>query len=89
MNGAAIHHDSIGSMKDTQETIRTVADVSADFALVQDSQDVAAVLQHIGRRLMQSEVGCLFVQQSDGDYSAVYMCRRFIPYLSAPVWRLA
>jgi hypothetical protein len=69
--------------------ITHVRDIPSDeYHLVQDSQDIHATLESIGRLDELSSTGCLFVRVVGGDYEAVYQCERSVPYLDVRVWRL-
>jgi len=72
------------------QKIMRVSDLPEDqsFALVQDSQDVRATLESIGKLNELDDVGCLFVEVLDGDYGSVYALERYIPTLNAIMWQL-
>ena len=59
-----------------------IKDISKDFHLVQNSQDVKACLESIGRMDLLLNIGCLFVQAIDGDIVHVYYSEGFVPYLT-------
>lgn len=66
-----------------------VKDVPESFVLLQDSQEVKAVLERLGVEAERaSSYGCLFVRIEDGDYEEVYALEGFVPYLKLPVERL-
>lgn len=71
---------------DSRETL--VAHMGPEFTLVQDSQDVRATLESVGRLDALDETGCLFVEVLDGDYGRVYQCMRYVPVLTANVYQL-
>jgi len=70
----------------TTTAIKTVRDIPENFHLVQDSQEIQAVAEHFPG--IDFDYGCLFVEVNDGDYTAIYGCESFIPYLSAKVDKL-
>lgn len=65
-----------------------VAHMGEQFALEQDSQDIQATLEGIGRLDALDETGCLFTEVVEGDYGRVYQCMKFVPVLTARVYRL-
>lgn len=71
-----------------QTKAETIADIPSHFALVQDSQDVHATLESCGLLNYESETGCLFVEVLDGDYGDIYMSTRYVPVLTAKVYKL-
>lgn len=72
----------------TQAQPIRVADLQCPrFTLVQDSQDIVAVLESIGYAGEES-IGCLFVEVLDGDYGQVYAVESFIPRLHAIATRI-
>jgi hypothetical protein len=72
----------------TMSRVERVADIPDQFVLVQDSQDVHAVLESCGLLTYESETGCLFVEVLDGEYGSVYMSTRYVPILTARVYQL-
>lgn len=65
----------------TNSTSLRVADLECPrFSLVQDSQDIVAVLESIGYT-GDDNIGCLFVEVLDGDYGSVYAVESFVPKL--------
>lgn len=75
----------MGHVRDL-DPIQTVADIPDDYTLVQDSQDLQAITESTGIDL--SDYGCLFVLAVDGDYSAIYGCSTYIPYMDRSVDKL-
>jgi Domain of unknown function (DUF6839) len=67
---------------------RKVKDLGEQFQLIQDSQDIHATLESIGKLEEFDFTGCLFAEVRDGDYGNVYLCPTFIPYLESPVRKL-
>lgn len=65
-----------------------VKDLGDQFTLIQDSQDIKATLDSIGKSGEFDFTGCLFAEIQDGDYGKVYLCPTFIPYLDSPVRHL-
>jgi hypothetical protein len=55
-----------------------------DLTLVQDSQDIVALYEHIGMH----DYGCYFVKINEGEYTEVYGCDTFAPYLTSNLDRI-
>ncbi|MGC8876532.1 hypothetical protein [Thermus sp.] len=62
-----------------------VKDLPQEAVLLQDSQEVRAVLEGLGLEELYPEYPSLFVEVGEGEYRAVYGLRRFVPYLEEPV----
>jgi hypothetical protein len=75
-------------MNKNKTDIKTVADIPDSFTLVQDSQDVQATLDYIGKLDRLPDAGCLFAEVLDGDYGDVYLCERYIPFLTATLEKI-
>ena len=60
-----------------------VKDIPSEYQLLQNSQDIQAVSDSIGKDL--SDYGCLFVRVENGDYTGVIGCYSFTPYLQSIV----
>jgi hypothetical protein len=61
------------------------------YILVQDSQEVAAVLDSIGYRSekeFQSSCGCLLVEVLEGEYGEVWAIDSYVPYLSETAYQI-
>lgn len=58
------------------------------YDLVTDSQEIKAVLEHIGRLDMLNDVGALFVCVGDADYTAVYYTESSVPHDGSFAFRL-
>lgn len=57
------------------------------YNLVQDSQEVDAVLDSIGYHGGNS-IGCLLVEVLDGEYGEVWAIDRYIPHLNETAYLL-
>ena len=55
----------------------TASELGTEFTLVQDSQEIAAVLEHLGVE-DDDEFSSLFVEVIDGDYGRIYGAARII-----------
>jgi len=69
------------------DKLTVIANIPPDYLLITDSQDVKAVLEHIGKpELYGAGYGegynALFVKQENGDYIGVYAFQGIVPYLS-------
>jgi hypothetical protein len=54
------------------------------YTLVNDSQDIVATLEQIGRSdCLEDNFGCLLVEVLDGDYGQVWGIASNVPYLDA------
>lgn len=58
-------------------------DSHESIILVQDSQDVEAVVETIGRDFDASEYGCYFVEMGDAEYKRIWGCTSYIPWNSS------
>lgn len=72
----------------TASTIRKVSDIPESYTLIQDSQDITATLESIGRLDLVHEAGCLFVEVLDGDYGQVFYANGTSPFLTNNVYRI-
>jgi hypothetical protein len=72
-------------MPNEKHTIQTVSDIPENFALLSDSQDIQACLDHIGASNRAHEFGCLFAEILEADYGRVYGCETAVPRLGAMV----
>lgn len=68
--------------------IEKVKDIPDDFILVNDSQDIEAVLDYTGMWKLRDKIGCMFVSMRDGEYKAVYYSERIIPWLFDEVYEI-
>ena len=57
------------------------------YMLVQDSQEIDAILDSIGYRCGNS-IGCLLVEVLDGEYGEVWAIDRYIPYLNERTYQI-
>jgi hypothetical protein len=59
------------------------------YTLVQDSQDVRAVLDSIGySKRRRNSIGCLLVEVDDGDYGEVWAIDRSVPLLTETAYQI-
>ena len=65
-----------------------VRDIPEHYILLQNSQDIYAVLECIGKLDCLDDCGCLFVEVSDCDYTDVLLCESFTPYHNSFVERI-
>ena len=64
-----------------------VKDFQGDnYTLLQDSQDIDAVMEHIG--IKQHDCGFLIVNVGDGEYKEIYSSAQFMPYLNTELEKL-
>ncbi|WP_033399355.1 DUF6839 family protein [Thermus islandicus] len=61
--------------------VAKVRDLPQGVVLIQDSQEIQSVLEHIGWPEAAEWYGCLFVELGDGEYRRVWGVERFVPYL--------
>ena len=66
---------------------KLIKDFGDDYILVQDSQEIEAILDHIGAKEISPRPCSLFVKLDDGDYAEVWECP-FIPYMMEYAFRL-
>lgn len=71
-----------------EKTIYKVSDIPDEYTLVQNSQDITACLEDIGRLDIQDDVGCLFVEILDGEYGSAYYCEGSVPWLNKNVYQI-
>uniref|UniRef100_D0VWQ2 Hypothetical protein TTMA177 n=2 Tax=root TaxID=1 RepID=D0VWQ2_9ZZZZ len=64
---------------------KLVKDFGDDYTLIQDSQEVKAILEYIGS---EEEPHALFVKVGDGDYEEVWGIDSFVPYNFLEAYRL-
>jgi hypothetical protein len=64
-----------------------VRDIPKEAILVNDTQDIKYILNHLGRK-RRSEYRSLFVIVENGDYAAVWGCKYYIPYDNDEVRKL-
>jgi hypothetical protein len=57
------------------------------YILVQDSQDVQAILNSIGLS-WHDATGCLLVEVLDGEYGEVWAIDSFTPYLTETAYQI-
>lgn len=82
LRGERRHHNFVQKVSDLDKFADTEQAV-----LVQDSQDVEAILEHLGD-FENPGWGCLFVIVDNGDYLSVWGCESYVPYLHARLERL-
>lgn len=74
-------------MKVTCKREKQVFDLDGDMdlCLIQDSQDIEALKEHLfGNNVPEwFDYGCYFVKIQDGEYSEIYGCESFTPYLES------
>ena len=63
------------------ERVTKVRDLPQDAVLVQDSQEIQWILEHIGWPEAAEWYGCLFGELGEGEYRRVWGVERFAPYL--------
>lgn len=56
------------------------------YQLLQDSQDIDAVIEHIG--IKQHDCGFLIVKTGDGEYKEIYSSAQFMPYLNTELEKI-
>lgn len=56
------------------------------YQLLQDSQDIDAVIEHIG--IKQHDCGFLIVNVGDGEHKEIYSSKKFMPYLNTELEKL-
>ena len=59
-----------------------------DYILVQDSQEVKAILDYIGVKKISPRPCTLFVKIDNGDYVEVWGLNHFIPWNDLEAYRL-
>jgi hypothetical protein len=67
--------------------ITIVNALSEDLQFISDSQDVTAVKEHIGGKLVR-DYDSFFVKIGDGDYAEVWGMSGIVPHLSRLVRRI-
>ena len=65
-----------------------VGDLSDRYQYVSDTQEIEAVLRHIGRLDLMCEYGCLFVLVGEGEYEEVWGCEPLVPWLETTLDKL-
>ena len=68
---------------------RQISTLGEEYQLIQDSQDIDATLESIGRMDMRDELEHLFVLVGDGEYLEVWYGIRFTPHYTDNVFRIA
>lgn len=64
---------------------RLVKDFGDDYILIQDTQEIKAILNYIGAN---DTPHALFVKVGDGDYEEVWGIDSFVPYNFLEAYRL-
>ena len=57
-----------------------VKDITDEFVLITDEQEIRAVGDSIGAPDIADEFGCLFVEINDGDYGQIWGCMSAVPW---------
>lgn len=69
-----------------------VSELGLDYEFISDSQAIAELLNHIGYKDEEGDIGGLFVSTVDPDGCInglrVFVCESNIPYNDKPVWEL-
>ena len=72
--------------------IKTIEELSDDLEFINDSQDVAEVLerlQHAPKNILEFlMLDSFFVRVADGEYIEIWGIQGIIPYLHKTAWRL-
>jgi mannose-1-phosphate guanylyltransferase len=69
------------------ETYEKVKEISEDYQLITDSQEIRSIGKQIGMPDVE-EFPSLFVLQKDGNYKYIYGCYSLVPKLEDPVTRI-
>jgi len=67
---------------------KLVKDFGDDYILVQDSQEIEAILDYIGAKKISPRPCSLFVKLDDGDYAEVWGLDHYIPWNDLEAYRL-
>ena len=59
-----------------------------DYILVQDSQEIKAILDYIGAKKISPRPRSLFVKLDNGDYAEVWGLNHYIPWNCLEAYRL-
>lgn len=71
-----------------EPSIYFVSDIPDDYQLIDLSQDIKALCEHIGLDYDVYGSGCFFVLINEGEYESVYYCDYSVPHLSYNVERI-
>lgn len=81
----ADNHPTVDMIDQIDDSINYVSDVPDDYTLVTDSQEITAIMDHIGS---DEQVGILFVKTANGDYTDVLATWGCVPMHHKPVRRI-
>lgn len=66
-----------------------VRDIPDDYNLIDASQDIESLCDHIGLSYEEYEGVCFFVDISSGDYDDILYCMNNIPHMNETVYRIS